>query len=137
MLHGCPAILVGRKLLMCPGLGLITGNEARPFIISPRRMAGTQRYAEYGLMINRWCVEYIRFHIPTYIGSGFFVRNAKTFPDMDGIFGGRNAVLNMRDFQWKTFTPMQLNMDGWGATKKYPHALGEPATSYHPLVSKA
>ena len=49
--------------------------------------------------------------------------------DMDGIVGGRNAVVNMRDFQWKTFTPMQLNMDGWGANEKYPHALGEPATS--------
>lgn len=24
---------------------------------------------------------------------------------------------------------MQLNMDGWGANEKYPHALGEPATS--------
>ena len=48
---------------------------------------------------------------------------------MDGIFGGKNLVVNTRDFQWKTFTPMQLNMDGWGANEKYPHALGEPATS--------
>ncbi len=24
---------------------------------------------------------------------------------------------------------MELNMDGWGANEKYPHALGEPATS--------
>lgn len=48
---------------------------------------------------------------------------------MDGIFGGKNPVVNTRDFQWKTFTPMQLNMDGWGANEKYPHALGEPVTS--------
>ena len=48
---------------------------------------------------------------------------------MDGIFGGKNLVVNTRDFQWKTFTPMQLNMDGWGSNEKYPHALGEPATS--------
>jgi hypothetical protein len=48
---------------------------------------------------------------------------------MDGIFGGKNLIVNTRDFQWKTFTPTQLNMDGWGANEKYPHALGEPATS--------
>ena len=49
--------------------------------------------------------------------------------DMDGIFGGKNLSVNIRDFQWKTFTPMQLNMDGWGSNPKYPQALGEPATS--------
>ena len=48
---------------------------------------------------------------------------------MDGIFGGKNVPVNVREFQWKTFTPMQLNMDGWGANPKYPHILGEPATS--------
>jgi hypothetical protein len=48
---------------------------------------------------------------------------------MDGIFGGKNPIVNIRDFQWKAFTPMQLNMDGWGANEKYPHALGEPAAS--------
>ena len=48
---------------------------------------------------------------------------------MDGIFGGKNPTVNIRDFQWKTFSPMQLNMDGWGSNPKYPHILGEPATS--------
>ena len=48
---------------------------------------------------------------------------------MDGIFGGKNVPVNVRDYQWKTFSPMQLNMDGWGANEKYPQALGEPATS--------
>ena len=37
--------------------------------------------------------------------------------------------VNIREFQWKTFTPMELNMDGWGTNPKYPQALGEPATS--------
>ena len=49
--------------------------------------------------------------------------------DMDGIFGGENPVINAREFEWKTFTPMQLNMDGWGSNPKYPQALGEPTTS--------
>ena len=105
------------------------GNDARPFIISLDGWAGTQRYA--GLWSGdqtggNW--EYIRFHIPTYIGSGLSGQ-PNVSSDMDGIFGGRNIPVNVRDFQWKTFTPMELNMDGWGANEKYPQALGEPATS--------
>lgn len=105
------------------------GNDARPFIISLDGWAGTQRYA--GVWSGdqtggQW--EYIRFHIPTYIGSGLSGQPNIT-SDMDGIFGGKNLVMNTRDFQWKTWTPMELNMDGWGSNEKYPHALGEPATS--------
>ncbi len=105
------------------------GSDARPFIISLDGWAGTQRYA--GIWSGdqtggEW--EYIRFHIPTYIGSGL-AGQPNISSDMDGIFGGGNAAVNVRDFQWKTFTPMQLNMDGWGANEKYPHALGEPAAS--------
>ena len=105
------------------------GNDARPFIISLDGWAGTQRYA--GIWSGdqtggQW--EYIRFHIPTYIGSGLSGQPNIT-SDMDGIFGGKNPVMNTRDFQWKTWTPMELNMDGWGTNEKYPHALGEPATS--------
>ncbi len=105
------------------------GNDARPFIISLDGWAGTQRYA--GIWTGDqtggdW--EYIRFHIPTYIGSGLSGQPNIT-SDMDGIFGGKNLPVNVRDFQWKTFTPMELNMDGWGSNPKYPQALGEPATS--------
>ena len=105
------------------------GSNARPFIISLDGWAGTQRYA--GIWSGDqtggdW--EYIRFHIPTFIGSGLSGQPNIT-NDLDGIFGGRNIPVNVRDFQWKTFTPMELNMDGWGANPKYPQALGEPATS--------
>lgn len=105
------------------------GNDARPFIISLDGWAGTQRYA--GIWSGdqtggQW--EYIRFHIPTYLGSGLSGQ-PNISSDMDGIFGGKNVAVNVRDFQWKTFTPTQLNMDGWGSNEKYPHALGEPAAS--------
>ena len=105
------------------------GNQARPFIISLDGWAGTQRYA--GIWTGdqtggEW--EYIRFHIPTFVGAGLAGMSNIT-NDMDGIFGGKNLAVNIRDFQWKTFTPMQLNMDGWGSNPKYPQALGEPATS--------
>lgn len=105
------------------------GNNSRPFIISLDGWAGTQRYAGVWSGDQTGGVwEYIRFHIPTYIGSGLSGQPNIT-SDVDGIFGGKNQVVNTRDFQWKTFTPMELNMDGWGANEKYPHALGEPATS--------
>ena len=105
------------------------GSNARPFIISLDGWAGTQRYA--GIWSGDqtggdW--EYIRFHIPTFIGSGLSGQPNIT-SDVDGIFGGKNVPVNVREFQWKTFTPMELNMDGWGLNPKYPQALGEPATS--------
>lgn len=105
------------------------GSNARPFIITVDGWAGSQRYA--GVWTGdqtggEW--EYIRFHIPTYIGSGLSGMGNIT-SDVDGIFGGRNKTVNVRDFQWKAFTPMQLNMDGWGTSPKYPMQMGEPATS--------
>ncbi len=112
------------------------GNEARPFIISLDGWAGTQRYASIwsgDQSGGDW--EYIRFHIPTYIGSGLSGQPNIT-SDMDGIFGGRQPIINIRDFQWKTFTPMQLNMDGWGSNEKYPFALGEPAASINRMYLK-
>lgn len=112
------------------------GNSARPFIISLDGWAGTQRYA--GIWSGdqtggEW--EYIRFHIPTYIGSGLSGQ-PNISSDMDGIFGGQHMQVNIRDFQWKTWSPMQLNMDGWGRNEKYPHALGEPATSINRMYLK-
>lgn len=112
------------------------GSDARPFIISLDGWAGTQRYA--GIWSGdqtggQW--EYIRFHIPTFIGSGLSGQPNIT-SDVDGIFGGKNPIVNMREFQWKTFTPMELNMDGWGSSAKYPHALGEPATSINRMYLK-
>ena len=105
------------------------GSDVRPFIITLDGWAGTQRYAGVWTGDQKggeW--EYIRFHVPTYIGAGLSGMSNIT-SDMDGIFGGKNMEVNIRDFQWKAFTPMQLNMDGWGANPKYPQALGEPATS--------
>lgn len=104
-------------------------NNSRPFTISLDGWAGTQRYAAIWSGDQTGGVwEYIRFHIPTYIGSGLSGQPNIT-SDMDGIFGGKNPAVNIRDFQWKAFGPMQLNMDGWGYDPKYPHMLGEPAAS--------
>jgi len=104
------------------------GNNARPFFITVDGWAGTQRYSAVwtGDQTGNW--EYIRFHIPTFIGSGLSGQPNITC-DMDGIFGGENPIVNARCYEWKTFTPMQLNMDGWAPKPKYPETMGEPTTS--------
>lgn len=118
--------------------GIITyyGRYARPFIISVDGWAGTQRYATIwsgDQTGGEW--EYIRYHIPTFIGSGLSGQPNIT-SDVDGIFGGKNVPVFVREYQWKTYTPMMLNMDGWGSNEKYPHALGEPATSINRTYMK-
>ncbi|VVC86880.1 unnamed protein product [Leptidea sinapis] len=105
-----------------------SSQAARPFIIMVDGWAGTQRHA--GIWSGdqtggQW--EYIRFHIPTYIGSGL-----SGIPivgsDMDGIYGGGDIEVNIRDFQWKSFTSLQLNMDGWGRMPKTPFSYDEDAS---------
>ncbi len=112
------------------------GNNARPYIISCDGWAGTQRFATIWTgdqTGGEW--EYIRFHIPTFIGAGLSGQPNIT-SDVDGIFGGKNTPVFVREYQWKTYTPMMLNMDGWGSNEKYPHALGEPATSINRTYMK-
>ncbi|SDP85845.1 discoidin domain-containing protein, partial [Clostridium gasigenes] len=114
---------------------------ARPFIVSLDGWAGTQRYAglwsgdQYG---GNW--EYIRMHIPTYIGAGLS-GNPNIGSDMDGIFGG-DKIIQTRDFQWKAFTPIQIDMDGWAAggndysKEKNPWNYGEPYASMNRMYLK-
>ena len=101
----------------------------KPNIVTLNGWAGTQRYG--GIWSGdqsggQW--EYIRFHIPTYIGTALSGQ-PNIGSDMDGIFGGANKIIQTRDFQWKLFTTYMLDMDGWGSNQKSPWALGEDATS--------
>lgn len=111
-------------------------DNPRPFVTSLSGWAGTQRYSglwtgdQYG---GEW--EYIRFTIPTYIGSGLS-GNPNVGSDMDGIFGGKNLPVQTRDYQWKAFTPTQFDMDGWGSTIKTPQANGEPYSSINRTYAK-
>ena len=105
-----------------------TNGTVRPMIVSLDGWAGTQRHA--GIWTGdqtggEW--EYIRFHVPTYIGTSLSGQ-PNVGSDMDGIFGGKNKEVNIRDYQWKAFTPIQLNMDGWGSNPKNPFAFDKEAT---------
>ncbi|MDM8270711.1 glycoside hydrolase family 31 protein [Thermophilibacter provencensis] len=99
----------------------------RPLVLTLDGWAGTQRYAAVWSGDQDgtdW--EYIRMHVPTYVGQGLS-GNPNVGSDLDGIFGG-NALVATRDFQWKALTPIMLDMDGWGSLPKLPYAAGDPHT---------
>jgi alpha-glucosidase len=95
--------------------------------------AGTHRNAVMWTGDQNGSWNYIRWHIPTVVGSGLSAQNAVT-GDVDGIFGGSDSTYT-RDLQWKCFTPVFMSMSGWasnnknGITDKQPWLFGEPFTS--------
>ena len=112
-----------------------TSENFRPNIISLDGWAGSQRFNSVwsgDQTGGNW--EYIRFHIPTYIGSSLS-GNPNIGSDMDGIFGGK-PLIAARDYQWKSFTPQMLNMDGWGSYMKAPFTFGDPYTGINRMYMK-
>ena len=112
-----------------------TGVNTRPNLITLDGWAGTQRYGSIWTgdqTGGNW--EYIRFHIPTYIGQSL-AGNPNIGSDMDGIFGG-SPLISTRDYQWKTFTPQMLDMDGWGSYVKSPQTHGDPYTGISRMYLK-
>ncbi len=108
--------------------GILNNSDSRPFLWTVMGWAGIQRYAVAwtGDQSGSW--DYIRWHIPTLIGSGLS-GFAYATGDVDGIFGG-SAETYTRDLQWKAFTPVLMGMSGWSAnTRKHPWAFDEPYRS--------
>jgi alpha-glucosidase len=83
----------------------------RGYVWTVAAWAGSQRFATIwsGDQTGNW--EYIRFHIPTVLGSGLSGFNCGT-GDIDGIFGGSDKTY-VRDIQWKCFTPAMMTISGW------------------------
>jgi alpha-glucosidase (family GH31 glycosyl hydrolase) len=107
--------------------GIEKNSNARGFVWTTCAWAGGQRYATIwsGDQSGNW--EYIRFHIPTVLGAGLSGYNAAT-GDVDGIFGG-GAQTQVRDLQWKAFTPAWMIISGWSKQTnlvKQPWIFGEP-----------
>ena len=108
--------------------GVIDNSSSRPFIWTVMGWAGIQRYAVTwtGDQSGSW--DYIRWHVPTLIGSGLSGMNYAT-GDVDGIFGGSPETYT-RDLQWKCFTPVLMGMSGWSKTeRKHPWWFDEPYRS--------
>ncbi|MBW8822916.1 MAG: DUF5110 domain-containing protein, partial [Xanthomonadales bacterium] len=108
--------------------GILNNSDSRPFLWTVMGWAGIQRYAVAwtGDQSGSW--DYIRWHIPTLIGSGLS-GYAYATGDVDGIFGGSPETFT-RDLQWKSFTPVLMGMSGWSANeRKHPWAFDEPYRS--------
>ena len=117
------------------GYNILATSGKRPTVVGLDGWAGTQRYSSIWTgdqTGGNW--EYIRFHIPTYIGQSL-AGNPNVGSDVDGIFGGSNLITT-RDLQFKTFTQTMLDMDGWGAIPKKPYIGAEPYTSINRMYLK-
>lgn len=113
---------------MAAAQGILDNSTARPFLWTVMGWAGMQRYAVTwtGDQTGSW--DYIRWHIPTLIGSGLSGQAYAT-GDVDGIFGGSPETFT-RDLQWKTFTPVLMGMSGWSKSeRKHPWWFDEPYRS--------
>lgn len=109
--------------------GIEDNSDARSYLWTCCGWAGTQRYSTVwtGDQFGNW--EYIRMHIPTYIGSGLS-GNPYCGSDVDGIFAG-SAETQVRDLQWKCFTPILIQMSGWAPKNKQAWVWGDPYESYN------
>jgi alpha-glucosidase (family GH31 glycosyl hydrolase) len=112
--------------------GIEKNSSARGFVWTTCAWAGAQRYSTIfsGDQSGNW--EYIRFHIPSVIGAGLSGFNAAS-GDVDGIFGG-SAQTQVRDLEWKCFTPVLMIISGWSKQTnlmKQPWIFGEPYTTYN------
>jgi len=108
--------------------GILHNSDSRPFLWTVMGWAGIQRYAVAwtGDQSSSW--DYIRWHIPTLVGSGLSGM-AYASGDVDAIFGG-SAETFTRDLQWKSFTPVLMGMSGWsGSARKHPWWFDEPYRS--------
>ncbi|MDT8999083.1 glycoside hydrolase family 31 protein [Paucibacter sp. APW11] len=108
--------------------GILNNSDARPFLWTVMGWAGIQRYAVTwtGDQSSSW--DYIRWHIPTLIGSALSGQ-VYASGDVDAIFGGSPETFT-RDLQWKTFTPVLMGMSGWAeGARKHPWWYDEPYRS--------
>lgn len=108
--------------------GILNNSDSRPFLWTVMGWAGTQRYAVTWTGDQSASWDYIRWHIPTLVGSGLSGQAYAT-GDVDAIFGG-SAETFTRDLQWKAFTPVLMGMSGWSANaRKHPWWFDEPYRS--------
>ncbi len=107
--------------------GIESNCNDRAYVWSVCGWAGTQRYSVVWSGDQSGSFEYIRFHIPTFIGSGLSGYNYAS-SDVDGIFGGSGSTY-VRDLQWKTFIPVTYAMSGWATNDKHPWNYGTAITN--------
>lgn len=96
-------------------------NRRRPFIIDNTGFAGSQKNSAlaFGDAGGNW--ENIATQVASFLGASLsgepLVGSA-----VDGIKGGGNAQIAIRDFEWKSFSPLLFNIDDQGNFDKTPFA---------------
>jgi len=116
--------------LCAAGIEEYSNPPARRFIWTVEGWAGSHRLAVMWTGDNSGSMDYVRWQITTFIGSGFSAQ-AHVSGDVDGIFGG-SAESYVRDLQFKAFMSVAMVMSGWAPNPdKQPWVYGEPYTTYN------
>lgn len=102
-------------------------HVACPLVLTNDGDARSSRYAGliYGETGGEW--DSIKVQIASLLGislSGQPIVGAAC----DGLYGGANAQVNVRDYQWKAFTPLFFSMDGQGNLPKLPFFFNNKIT---------
>ncbi len=108
---------------------------ARRFVWTVEGWAGTHRLAVMWTGDDSGSMDYVKWQIPTFVGTGFSAQ-AHVSGDVDGIFGG-SPESQVRDLQFKAFMTTIMVMSGWAANPdKQPWTWGEPYTMYNRAALK-
>ncbi len=97
---------------LCAG-GIEDNSDGRRFVWTVEGWAGTHRNAVMWTGDNSGSYEYIRWQLPTFLGTGFSAM-AHVSGDVDGIFGGSPETY-VRDLQFKCLQTTTMTMSGWAA----------------------
>jgi len=115
--------------------GIENNSDGRRFIWTVEGWAGTQRLAVMWTGDDYGTFDYLRWQIPTFVGSGFSAQ-AHVSGDIDGIFGGSPETY-VRDLQMKSMMTVLMTMSGWASNPdKQPWTWGEPYTSINRMYLK-
>ena len=116
--------------LCAGGIEQYSTPPARRFVWTVEGWAGTHRLAVMWTGDDSGSMDYVRWQIPTFVGSGFSAQ-AHVSGDIDGIFGGSQESY-VRDLQFKALTSVLMTMSGWASNAdKQPWTWGEPYTTYN------
>jgi alpha-glucosidase len=108
---------------------------SRRFTWTVEGWSGTHRLSVMWSGDDSGSMNYVRWQIPTFTGSGLSAQ-AHVSGDVDGIFGG-SPESYVRDLQFKALTTTIMVMSGWAPNPdKQPWTWGEPFTSYNRAALK-
>ncbi|WEV43771.1 discoidin domain-containing protein [Lactobacillus sp. ESL0684] len=102
-------------------------NSKRPLVLNTHGSIGMQSKAAiiFSDIGGNW--ENITTQVAGLIGASLSgIPFASTA--VDGDQGGGNAQINIRDFEWKAFTPLLFNLDDQGEFSKTPFAFNKKIT---------